>query len=188
MPRLILIRHSMPEVAEDRPSHQWALSAEGQRRASILGVAVAAMKPASLHSSAEAKATQTAEAITLTTGLTLNIEPDFNEHDRSNELFVSKEEFENSVSEALLAPDKQIYGSETIAQSVERFENALLEAEKFSPPGDIAVVSHGTVISGYIASKVDIEVIGFWKSLGLPGLIALNWPDPDKIELRQNFE
>ncbi len=188
MGRLILIKHSLPNIVEDQPSRDWNLSAEGKRRASMLADAVATMKPASLHSSAEEKATQTAEFVTTATGLTLSIDPGFNEHERSKEPFTATVEFERSVVEALRNPDEMVYGSETVSAAAHRFEAALHDAERFSSPGDMAVVSHGTVISAYVASLTGVDVVELWQSLGLPGLIVTNWPDPDRIELRQNFD
>lgn len=189
MSRLVLIKHSLPQIVEGKPPSSWTLSPEGKRRASMLAVAVAAIKPVSVHSSAEEKAMQTAEFITDITGLTLSMDPGFNEHDRSQEPFIgSNEEFKARIAESLRKPDELIYGSETISAAVDRFTAALSDAEKYSKPGNMVVVSHGTVISAYVASRVGVDPVELWQSLGLPGLICVNWPEPDHIELRQNFE
>ncbi len=188
MGRLILIKHSLPEIDSDRPAHMWKLSPVGEQRASSMAVTVGAMKPGSLHASAEAKADETAAFITGTTGLMLNIDPRFNEHERSEAGFLEKDDFEAKVSQALLKPNEPVFGSETIAEAVARFEEGLHDAERFSPPGDMVIVSHGTVISGYVASKTGADPVELWHQLGLPGLICLNWPNPDRIELCQNFE
>ncbi len=188
MGQLILIKHSLPQIDEDEPANSWVLSPEGESRASKLAIAIAAMKPASVHTSAEQKAMQTAEAITDITGLTLSMDPGFNEQHRENERFTSKDEFSRRIGEALRSPDELIYGSETVSSAVERFDKALHDAEQYSQPGDMAVVSHGTIISAYVASRVDIDPAELWESLGLPGFVCVNWPDPDHIELRKNFE
>lgn len=188
MGRLILIRHSLPQVSEDEPRDSWTLSPDGIARASTLAVAVAAIKPASLHSSAEEKAKLTAEAITAVTGLTLNVDPDFNEHQRPDEPYSSQEEFTAKVSEALRRPGDLVFGSETMAAAVERFAAALAAAETYSPSGDMAVVSHGTIISAYVASRIEVDPVDIWQSLGMPALICTNWPEPDHIEFRQNIE
>ena len=188
MSRLILIRHSLPQIVEDQPPKSWSLSQAGESRASTMAVAVAALKPASVHSSAEAKAMQTAEFITNMTGLTLSLDPGFNEQGRSNEKFVSQEEFDGKISAALRSPGELLFGTETISDAVDRFTAALVDAEKYSQAGDMVVVSHGTVISGFVASRTGDDPVELWKSLGMPGLICLNWPDPVEIEFRQNFE
>lgn len=188
MRRLILIRHSLPQIVKDKPSRSWTLSPEGERRASTMAVAVAALKPASVHASAEEKATRTAEFITGITGLTLGIDPGFNEQERSEEPFTGDEDFKRRVGEALRSPDELHYGSETIYEAVQRFHTALIDADRFSQPGDMAVVSHGTVISAYVSSRVGVDPVETWNSIGMPGFICLNWPDADNIELRQNFD
>ncbi len=188
MSRLILIRHSLPQIVEDKPPKSWSLSKEGEARASMMAVAVAALKPASINSSAETKAMETAQFITDITGLTLGMDPGFNEQGRANERFVSQEDFNSRISEALRLPDELLFGTETVSAAVERFQKAVEDAEKYSQPGDIVVVSHGTVISGFVASRTGFDPVKLWQSLGMPGLICLNWPDPSEIEFRQNFE
>ncbi len=153
-----------------------------------MAVAVAATKPASVHSSAEAKAMQTAEFITDITGLTLSMDPGFNEQDRTGTKFTTQEEFELNVSQALRQPDELVYGAETISAAVERFDTALKEAAEYSQPGDMVVVSHGTVISGYVAARLGVDPVELWQSLEMPGLICVNWPNPVQIEFRQNFQ
>jgi broad specificity phosphatase PhoE len=49
------------------------------------------------------------------------------------------------------------------------------------------IVAHGTVISMLVAYLLDIEPAPIWERLGLPSLIAVEWPAGDRIELEQNF-
>ena len=52
----------------------------------------------------------------------------------------------------------------------------------------MAVVAHGTVISTFVASVLDIDPVPVWESLGMPGLVEIEWPEPTEIISLQNFE
>ena len=41
---------------------------------------------------------------------------------------------------------------------------------------NLAVISHGTVITLFVAQTNQIEPFSFWKSLGLPSLVVLKLP------------
>jgi broad specificity phosphatase PhoE len=154
----------------------------------VLAEAVAELSPKALYSSVEPKSTSTAEAIISKTGLAVGIDPDFNEQHRTNEPFVNSEVFGASVRDALQHPDALNYGTETVSAAVERFHRGVENGIRFAPPGDIAIVSHGTVIAGFIADVLNIPAVPVWEEMGLPGLLVINWPDPDGIELKRNFD
>ena len=52
----------------------------------------------------------------------------------------------------------------------------------------VAVVAHGTVFAMFVGSVLDIDPIPIWESLGLPGLIEIEWPDPTEIVSQRNFD
>ncbi len=189
MSRLILIRHSLPQISEELPARKWVLGSEGRLRASNMAIAVAAMRPASLHSSTEVKALQTAEHIAALTGLEPGSDSRFDEQDRTNEIFLERDAFRASIAAALNNPTELRFGAETISDATSRLERGVSEAADNLPPeGDLVIVSHGTILSAYIAAKVGIDPVEFWRSLSLPGIVVLNWPEPDRIVLRQNFD
>ena len=72
-------------------------------------------------------------------------------------------------------PDELVLGSETAEQACERFaasiENAILTGQK-----DIIVVTHGTVISLFIASVAQVDPMSLWQQLGLPSYVVLTVP------------
>ena len=41
---------------------------------------------------------------------------------------------------------------------------------------NLAVVTHGTVLSLYVTRMAGLEPVAFWKSLGLPSFVALSLP------------
>ena len=46
---------------------------------------------------------------------------------------------------------------------------------------NVAVVSHGTVISTFVAQELGVDPVLLWKSMGLPWLVEIYWPNPTKI-------
>jgi broad specificity phosphatase PhoE len=57
-----------------------------------------------------------------------------------------------------------------------------------APDGDVAIVSHGTVIAGFLASEIDVDPVEVWRSLGLPGFVVIEWPEPTEISEQRNFD
>jgi broad specificity phosphatase PhoE len=49
-----------------------------------------------------------------------------------------------------------------------RFSAAVEEARTSQTTGDLVVVSHGQAISLYLRSRIDIDIVSFWRSLLLP--------------------
>ena len=44
------------------------------------------------------------------------------------------------------------------------------------------------MISIFVAEFLDTDPVPIWESLGLPGLIEIDWPRPSKILMQLNFE
>jgi broad specificity phosphatase PhoE len=139
-------------------------------------------------SSQEPKAVETAKAIARKIGKPLDTDVRFGEQHRANVPYLGSEQFREAVGNALLNPDDLVYGSETITAAARRFRAGIEDLHASSPDGDIVVVSHGTVISGFLASEIDVEPVEVWRSLGLPGYIVLDWPEPTEISMQRNFD
>ena len=63
MLRLILVKHSLPEIVPDIPSAKWHLSDEGRRRALVLAGRLSSFEPSRVVSSHEPKAVETADKL-----------------------------------------------------------------------------------------------------------------------------
>ena len=73
-------------------------------------------------------------------------------------------------------PDRVVFGSETANEALARFSGAIatvLEAE----PSDAVVVTHGTVMTLYVAEVAKVEPMGFWRWLGMPSFVVLTLPE-----------
>jgi broad specificity phosphatase PhoE len=188
MRRFILIRHSAPIVRPELPSETWQLSAEGHELAALLADDLAEFGLSAVLSSSEPKAIDTARAIGRKAGLRREVDSRFNEQRRANAPYLGSERFRAAIAGALRQPDELLFGEETVSSSVERFTAGIELADSSLPDGDIAVVSHGTVITGFVGSLLGIDPVPVWQELGLPGYIVINWPNPTGIESQRNFD
>jgi broad specificity phosphatase PhoE len=187
--RLIIIRHSTPIIRPELPADTWHLSGIGLNRAAELADVVASdFNVTAVWSSREPKAVETADTIARMVGKPLDTDSRFGEQHRANVPFLGSERFRENVANALLNPDELVYGSETITAAARRFRAGIEDLHSGTPDGDIVVVSHGTVISGFLSSEIDVDPVEVWRSLGLPGYVVLNWPEPTDILLQRNFD
>lgn len=190
MPKLLLIKHSEPVVDLESPPSKWVLSDRGKQRAGLLAAYLADRGIDVLYSSSEVKTVQTAEIVGVATGLPVNVVHDLREHERENTPIVGDEEWRSTVIDAIQRQDAHIYGSEPVSAARIRFGMAVERLVK--PVGNhekaVAVVAHGTVISTFVAELLEIDPVPIWESLGVAGLIEIEWPHPSKILSQLNFE
>ena len=177
MRRLVLVKHSMPEIEPDKPASAWKLSKAGRRRAGLLAARLKEFSPAVIRSSRESKAIETAEIVANDHGVPVEIVDGLEEHHRENVPFLSsKEEFEEAVERLFRCPDELVLGTETANQARDRFTAAL---DKVIGVGhtDSIVVTHGTVMTLYVASIAGVQMMSFWRRLGLPSYVVLTLPE-----------
>lgn len=185
---MLLIKHSEPVVDLGITPANWGLSDRGKQRAGLLAAYLADRKINALYSSSEVKAVQTAEIVASSTGLSINVVHDLREHDRENTPVEEAEKWRSLVVESIRKQDEQIYGSETVGTARMRFAKAIERLVKSDSGQNVAVIAHGTVISTFVAELLEIDPIPIWESLGLPGLLEVEWPHLSRILTRRNFE
>lgn len=171
---LILVRHSLPEIVEDIPAREWHLSSEGTARARRLANRLTAYHPEVLFSSAESKAKETAEAIGEPNHLPVDIVEGLHEHDRSEARYLSRNEFQNTIREFFLKPDELVFGKETANQAHGRFLKTIQSILETHANKTVIIVSHGTVISLFVARLIGTSEHSLWNQLGLPGYVVLD--------------
>lgn len=190
MPKLILIKHAKPIIAPDMPTKSWLLSDDGQKDTKTFALTLKTYHPQHLFSSPEPKAIET--ALTLTTGLKIpfSIVDDLHEHQRINEPYDhDRASFVSKIKNLFDNPDKLVYGEETANQARARFHVGLLGAWRKYREDNIAVVTHGTVISLFVAHLIpSINGFELWNCLKMPDAVVLDTVDFSHFSLIKGCE
>ena len=177
MRRLVLVKHSMPEIDPDKPASAWKLGEVGRRHSELLASKLKEFSPDVIWSSKEPKAVETAEIVANELSVPVEIADGLEEHHRENVPFLSsKEEFEGAIERFFLCPDRLVLGRETANQARDRFAAAIDEVIDAGQT-DSVIVTHGTVMSLYVASVASVQTMEFWRRLGLPSYVVLTLPD-----------
>ncbi len=171
---LILVKHSVPEIEEGRPASTWRLSKEGQLRAHQLAPELERFAPEVVFSSDEPKARETGEILARHFQLDLKTVPDLREHDRSNVAYLPHDAFLASVREFFRHPGQQVFGTETADEAHARFYRAVHSILNEHRHKTVLVVSHGTVISLFVARLTGSSDLELWTRLGMPSFVALD--------------
>jgi broad specificity phosphatase PhoE len=174
---LVLVKHSAPLVVPDAAPATWRLSPEGVARCAPLTERLRAFRPRSIVSSVEAKAAETASLVAAGLGLSVDLVPGLHEHDRRDTAFLGSIAFADAVRELFARPDELVLGRETATQAGTRFAAAVDAILRDRPDEDVVVVSHGTVISLFVAARARADGYALWTRLGLPSLVVLGRPE-----------
>ncbi len=174
--RLILVRHSVPEVRQDVPAREWRLSVEGRQRAEALAERLALYAPTAIVSSVEPKAAETATILSRVLSVSYETAEGLHEHDRSNVGWLGGERFQVAVTDFFRRPAELVLGRETAAEALARVERAVVAALARHPCGDVLVVTHGTVLTLLVAATNAIDPVAFWTRLELPDCAVLALP------------
>jgi broad specificity phosphatase PhoE len=188
MNKLILVKHSLPEILAEIPASEWHLSAEGRQRCQELADELAEHDPDLIFSSPEPKAQETAQIIAQQLVKPLFIVTGLHEHERNTVRFTNEEQFITSVKEVYEQPDALVFGEETAAQALKRFSSAVDQLISQNRDQNLVVVSHGTVITLFVANNCDIEPFPFWSRLDLPSFVVLSLPDLVVLSTTQTLQ
>jgi broad specificity phosphatase PhoE len=177
MTKLILIKHASPFVIPGTPPEKWRLSDKGRDACAPLAEALRPHAPAVIVTSDEPKAKETAQLVADALKIPLEIDRHLREHDRSNVPHMRSAEFISHVELMFRKPAECVLGSESADEAFERFDAAVRAAIDKHPGGNVAVVSHGTVIALFIARHADHNPFEWWRKLGLPSFVTMTLPD-----------
>lgn len=175
--KLILVRHSMPEMVAGMPASQWHLSEEGRHRCKVLARRLAGYDLGSIVTSQEAKAIETGQIVASLLGLPFETAPDLHEHEREVVKSIgSVQDFQAQVIRLFEHPGELVLGNETADEAHQRFSAALAAVLERKPKGNLAIVSHGTVMALFVSRATGLDPVSFWKRLGLPAYAVLALP------------
>jgi broad specificity phosphatase PhoE len=180
---LVLIRHAAPEVDPDLSPRLWRLSHEGKGGAGRLAVRLRGLGLRQIVSSPELKAWETARILAAALDLPLDTAAGLHEHDRRGVPFTTPEAFQAQLAEFFERPQEPVFGRETAKAAGKRFGQALGQVMGRFPGDSIGVVSHGTVISLFVAGQAGMAPYPFWRKLGLPAAVRLSLPELNLLEV-----
>jgi broad specificity phosphatase PhoE len=187
-PAIVFIRHSLPEIDLTRPAREWHLSEAGRLRCKTLASQLAYINPQCMVSSLEPKAIETAQILADALGLDFETANDLHEHLRREAYHSSQEDFESSVRNFFKQPGRLVFGEETADQTHARFAQAVQTIQERSPAQTpLVIVTHGTVITLYVARAYNREPFPFWKNLKLPCMVICSPLQPKMISLDSPF-
>lgn len=182
MPHLIFVRHSITKQQPEVSSHDWTLTPEGEARCAILAEKLKPYAPAVIVTSEEPKARLTGAITARHLGLPTETEHGLHEHLRHNEPYTSAEEFLANIRALLTRPDEQLFGEESGTVARQRFEQAVQNILARHPGQTVAAVTHGTVLSLFLAHRAQLDPVAYWQSIGMPAYIVLSLPDYRVVE------
>ena len=177
MRKLILIKHASPFVIPGTPSEEWKLSDKGRESCGPLAAALRGVQPAIIVSSIEPKAKETAELMAEALNVPMETAADLHEHDRSNVPHMRSGEFISHVELMFRKPGERVLGRESADEAFERFDAAVNAVLEKHATGDVAIVSHGTVIALFIALHADQNAFEWWRKMGLPSFVVMSLPE-----------
>lgn len=184
MRTLILVRHSLPEMVAGVPASEWQLSGEGRRRCTALAGRLAAYGLDAVVSSQEPKAVETGQIVAEILELSFETAIGLHEHERGVVRDLgSHEDFAAQVARFFERPDELVLGYETADEAHARFTRAIDSVIEQRPDSDLAIISHGTVLTLFIARAAGLDPVPFWESLTLPCFAVLSLPDLDLLEM-----
>jgi broad specificity phosphatase PhoE len=167
---LYLVRHSESAVDPTRPPEEWDLTDRGRELAGRLAASQEWKRMAAIGVSREPKALLTADPIAKRWRRPLVTDGRFGEVTRP--FAGSSREFEETVTEYLKG--RALPAWERISDAANRFEAALSDLRE-RHLGDVAVVSHGTIMAVYLSRSLGIRFSGRdWSKIAMPDVCVVD--------------
>jgi broad specificity phosphatase PhoE len=175
MPRLVLVRHAEVVQNRDVPVERWPLSTEGVLAAAALRAHPALAGVSAVWSSPEPKALATARAIARDDEV--RVHPGLRELDRTAVGWVGDHaSYVALVTEILRRPDESVRGCERAHDAEARVASAVGEILAERPGDDVAVVSHGLVLTLYLSRLLGLPgpSLDLWRSIRFPDVAIVD--------------
>jgi broad specificity phosphatase PhoE len=177
MRNLLLIRHAQTRPAAGVRPAEFRLTEAGRASCDSFAEKLIPWNPVVIVTSEEPKARETGQVIAETLGVPVESRPGLEEHHRQAvERIGTQIEFEKAVERIFGEPDRVVYGDESGTEALHRFSKAIDRVLAGYPEGNVAVVTHGTVMALFVAAHNAVEGKVFWRELKMPDLVVLGLP------------
>ncbi len=177
MKRVVLVRHAPTRVDPARPASRWALAAGAEERVRRLAEDLGPLAPDGVVSSVEPKAIATGRILARSLRAPFRTAPGLQEHERGSLPVLEPAAWRDAVRRFFGTPDALVFGRETANEALARFECGLRRALASAAQDRPAVVTHGTVLSLFVARHNDLDPYGLWRGLQMPEALVLGWPE-----------
>ncbi|MCP4419226.1 MAG: histidine phosphatase family protein [Chloroflexi bacterium] len=159
-------------------SHEWQLTENGRFTSRTLATKIKPYQPSRIFTSHEAKAQVTGQVIAEQLSIPCATAVGLQEHNRQGvPYFANKLEFRTAVANFFTHPNELVFGQETAVEAGNRFTQAVNRQIETHPQSNIAIVTHGTVLTLFICQhNPNLNPIQFWQSLTLPCAFVLTLP------------
>lgn len=176
MRKLYLVKHARPEIVPGVPAKDWLLSEEGREASSRLAGHFSSTEIKRVAASLEPKALETGRILAERLGVPFSTVPNLHEHRReSTEWVADKRRWEGMIRDFFRHPFELVFGEETADAAHSRFASAVQNVMN-AVSGDAIIACHGTVITLLVARANQLDELEFWKRLGLPSVVEVEWP------------
>jgi broad specificity phosphatase PhoE len=170
MTQLYLIRHAHTRMTGGA-AERWPLSEKGRREARILARQDFWRKVELIFSSPEPKASSTAKPAARRWGVPLRIVDCLRELHRPRLI----PDYRKAIARLFANPEQSIAGMETAAQAAGRITHCIRELVAAHPGQTLAVVSHGLVLTLFLAQLDDRwPTTSEWRAVPFAGLITVD--------------
>jgi len=185
---LLLVRHSSVAVDPEKTAAAWPLSADGRARAQTFAQTLNSLPTpiTRVITSQEPKAIETGAIMAAYWGVPSHAAPNLHEHDRAGMPYLADQAaFATAVAQFFAQPTRLVWGNETAVTACDRLETAVRQQLTAYPQDNLAIITHGTVLSLLITRhNPHIQPFPFWQALTLPCAFHLILPD---MTLRATF-
>ena len=103
-------------------------------------------------------------------GLQVQLSEGLRETARRSVGWLAPEEFDRGIRELFERPGEVVFGEESAAEALARFETAVAGVTE-----PAVVVTHGTVLSLYAAARDGRDPYELWRGLELPDVVEVPW-------------
>lgn len=173
---LILVKHATPRIVEDRLPAEWGLSPAGRLQCERLATRLAPYEPRLIVGSEERKAAETSHLLGSHLEVPVATQPGLQENDRTGLPFFEDVADFNAGMQAFFGnPADLVVGRETADQAHSRFVMSIDELPATARKS-VVVVSHGAVISLFVARANDLDPYSVWIELGFASFVVLSRP------------
>lgn len=175
MSLLYLIRHPLTAPDPARPASTWGLAPEGEAQVAALCEAAFWRHVSAVYTSTHGKTRVVGAMAREAFGLPVTALPGLDEAQR--DVWIAPESFHEVQARFLAEPDRApVAGWESAQAASDRFMQAMAALLDRHDPGEsVAVVSHGTVLTLYLAALRDEPpTLESWRAIGFAAVCAVD--------------